>query len=884
MTIATGARLGPFEIGVLLGEGGMGKVYRARDTRLDRTVAIKILRDTHADLQARFAREARAIAALAHPHICTLFDIGREQGADYLVMECLEGETLAARLKRGALPLDQALKTAIEIGDALDRAHRAGIVHRDLKPSNVMLTKAGAKLLDFGLAKLHTAPQDAGAGTTLTQTLTGDGKLAGTVPYMAPEQLEGREADARSDLFAFGAVLYEMLTGRRAFDGESQSKVIAALLDHDPPPITGLQPLAPPALVRIVQKCLAKDPEQRWQSARDLTDDLKWAADLGPEAVAPETVLSSPWRRGIPSAIGLSLVVALAGTAWWGLRSEAPPRSVSRFTVPLGEGQRFQPPVRPLAGISPDGSQIVYAANNRLYLRSMSDLDARPIGGTEGLGRVDGPVFSPDGRWIVFYSSPDQTIKKIAVTGGVAVTLCAAYQPFGISWGKSGILYGQAWTDLHDRGIMEVSPDGGEPRLMITLMNGEVGASPQLLPDDETVLFTLLEGEAFDRWDHASIVVQSLKTGRRTTLIERGSDGRYLPSGHIVYARGGVLYGIAFDARQLRTAGGPVPILEGVHRSGATGAAAWSLADDGTLVYVRGPAPSTERRALALSDRAGGVEPLKMPPAAYQDPRVSPDGKWIAVGVDDEKEANIWVYGVAGTTSGRRLTYGGRNRFPVWSSDGRRIAFQSDREGDQGIFWQLADGTGAPERLTRSGPKTSHVAESASPDGEHLLFRVDTSSTRHLMLLSLHDKKTTSIGEGSFSAFSADGRWVAYTVREGTAYPVYVQPFPPTGVKYQIWPAGIQSVWSKTGMELFSLAGSQLEAVSVTTRPTFAFSSPVHVPIQAVGFGRAAQNLDTMPDGQHFLILVNPGGNDAAPQIQVVLNWVDELKHRVAAR
>jgi eukaryotic-like serine/threonine-protein kinase len=910
LPLTIGTRLGPYQILALLGSGGMGDVHRARDTRLDRIVAIKVLKaqaSTDPTRHQRFEREAKIVSQLNHPHICALFDVGQHEGIDYLVMEYLEGETLAERLKgprNRPLSLNEALSLAIQIANALDAAHRRGIVHRDLKPSNVMLTKAGAKLLDFGIAKAMEAdraggPDGAGGdvtGTDLQATLTDDGALLGTVQYMAPEQLEGREADTRSDIFAFGAVLYEMLTGKRAFDGESQSKVIAAVLDHDPPSIGSLQPLVPPSLARIVQKCLVKDPDRRWQSASDLADELKWIADLGSEAPTPAPAPRS-WRRAIPVAIGALLTAALAGAAWWGFRSAAAPSgTVSRFTIPLGEGHRFPPQVLRLVAISPDGTQIVYPANDRLYLRSMSDLEARPIPGSEGSGRVESPVFSPDGHWIAFYSGASQAIKKIAVSGGSAVTLCAVPQPLGISWGLWGIHFGQARPGWSDRGIMEISPDGGKPRLVIAVRNGEWAGSPQFL-DRETVLFTFLEGEPFDRWDKARIVVQSLKSGQRTTLIEGGSDGRYVPSGHVVYARGGVVYGIPFDVRQLRTSGGPVPMLEGVNHPGAYGIAMWSLADNGTLLYVRGPAPSTERRAVALADRSGVVKPLKMPLAAYQDPRVSPDGNWIAVGVDDEREANVWIYDVAGTTSGRRLTYGGRNRLPVWSSDGHRIAFQSDREGDIGLFWQRADGTDAPERLTKADRETFHIAESMSPNGEYLLYRVvqgpspDTRRPSFLMVLSLKDRKTTRFtdGEGLLGAFSPDGRWIAYTGRDGTAFPVYVQAFPSTGVKHQIWADGLQSVWSKKSMELFAVARARPEAVTVTTRPTFSFSNPVRVNLAGslggvVGFGPVSQNLDTMPDGEHFLVLVNPGGNDPEPQIQVVLNWVDELKQRVAPR
>jgi hypothetical protein len=354
---------------------------------------------------------------------------------------------------------------------------------------------------------------------------------------------------------------------------------------------------------------------------------------------------------------------------------------------------------------------------------------------------------------------------------------------------------------------------------------------------------------------------------------------------------GGVLYGIRFDVRQLRTTGGPVPILDGVHRSGATGTASWSLADNGTLVYVRGPAPSTDHRGLAISDRQGVVQPLKMAPAAYLAPRISPDGKWVAVTVDDEKEANIWLYDREGISPGRRLTYDGRNRFAEWSPDGRRLAFQSDREGDQGLFWQFVDGPSKPERLTKAEPGTVHIPESWSPDAEHLLFRAETGSKRFVMIFSFANKRAAPfLEEGSFSAFSPDGRWIAYTHNEGTtSFPLVVQPFPATGAKYQVWGNASPALWSRDGKELFANTGPpyRFEAVTVTTQPAIGFSRPVPANFgrgNLVGTGPQVRNVDIMPDGQHFLILVQPGGNGVVPQIQVVLNWTDELKRRVAGQ
>jgi eukaryotic-like serine/threonine-protein kinase len=891
MPLAISASDGPYQIVAPLGSGGMGDVYRARDTRLNRSVAIKVLREhlaADSERRTRFEREAHVLSRLNHPHICTLYDIGEHEGATYLVLELVDGQTLTDRLERlrpRPLPLKEALAIAIDIAEALDAAHRRGIVHRDLKPSNVMLTEAGAKLLDFGIAKAKDAffpPGPDGSDGLPCGTVTVEGAILGTIHYMAPEQLEGRDTDGRSDIFSFGAVLYEMLTGQPAFDGESQSKVIAALLDHEPPPVSARQPLASPALAHTVQKCLAKDPEKRWQSSSDLADELKWVRDIGREAAAVTTAPRSLRRRVMPVALGVLLTGVLASAAWWGLRSDGFPKTVSRFTVPLGEGHRFAS-AHQLVALSPDGTRMVYAADTGLYVRSMSELAAIPLSPAEVPAGAASPAFSPDGRWIVFYSGWGE-LKKVAVDGGAPITLCAMGIPFGISWSDSGILFGQGYPGSEPRGILRISPEGGKPEVLIASKNDEVATAPQMLPDSDTLLFTLLTGDSQDRWDRASIVAQSLKSGKRTTLVEGGSDGRYLPSGHILYARGGVLHAVPFDARHLRVTGGPVPVLEGVNRSGADGTASWSLANNGTLLYARGPAPSTDQRGLALSNKEGVLEPLKVPPGPYLGPRVSPDAKWVAATLDDGKESDIWLYDVTGTTAGRRLTYGGKNRFAVWTPDGRRLVYQSDREGDQGLFWQPADGTGAGERLTKAEPHTFHVAESFSRDGNHLLVRVTTPSKRFVMTLTIKDKRLVPfLDEGGFSAFSPDGKWVAYTHREGRSFPVNVAPFPPTGATYQIWADGTQSAWSPDGKELYTAVRGRFEGVNITTQPTIAFGRPHSVPFLGYGIGPLVKNYDVLPDGR-FLILTNPTGRDALPQIQVVLNWADELKRRLNER
>jgi WD40 repeat protein len=557
--------------------------------------------------------------------------------------------------------------------------------------------------------------------------------------------------------------------------------------------------------------------------------------------------------------------------------------------------------------VSPDGAQMVYAGvPSRLYLRSMSQLDVKEIPGTEAYRSLSELAFSPDGQSIAFFTPTDQTLKRIPVSGGAAVTICPADTPFGISWGPTGIVFGQAGKrePLHgepQNGILRVSPAGGKPEMLVSVKDDEVPDGAQVLPDGQHMLFTLATGSAIDRWDRAHIVVQSLTSGERKTLIEGGSDARFLPSGHIVYALSGSLFAVAFDVQRLELKGGPIPIVEGVSRSpgGVTGAAQFSVSSTGTLIYIPGPvSASSALLDVALADRKGAVEPLKLPPGPYLMPRVSPNGTRIAVGTDDGREAIVWIYDLSGTTAIRRLTFGGNNRFPVWSSDGKRVAFQSDRDGDLAIFWQAADGKEAAERLTKPEQGTSHVPESWSPKSDRLLFSVTKASDMSLWMFSLQDKSVTPFGAVHSSnpigaVFSPDGRWVAYTSTERQTTTVYVQPFPATGAKYQLLAKGVDGphevVWSPDGKELFYNPRPQaFEVVRVTTEPTFAFGNPMALPRPLqLGPQSARRNYDITPGGK-FVGLISAGQTEraapASPQIQVVLNWFEELKARVPTK
>ena len=914
MALAVGTRLGVYEVIAPIGVGGMGQVLRARDTKLDRDVAIKILPEVFAhdaDRLARFQREAKTLASLNHPNIAAIYGLEESGGMTALVMELVEGEDLSQQIARGAIPLDEALPIAKQIAEALEAAHEQGIMHRDLKPANIKVRPDGTvKVLDFGLAKamdpIGSAPSVSQSPTITTPAMTHAGMILGTAAYMSPEQAKGRVIDKRSDVWAFGCVLFEMLTGKRAFEGEDVSDTLAAVLRGEPD-WEALPATTPAPIGKLLRGCLKKDRKERVPDIAVARLEIQEALAMPAGSVAAtagsrSTLRPRPlWKRAIPIAATALLVAALTSVAWWSFKPSAPPPIVTRFSFSLPglpQGQAFLATNSHIVGMSPDGTRIVYATNTRLYLRSAWDLEPKAIPGTDSPSFLRTPVFSPDGQSLVFYSAADQVLKRISVNGGAAVTLCPADVPFGISWGVDGIMFGQG-----SKGIMRVSPNGGQPERLVSVKDGEVAHGPHVLPGGQAMLFTLATGTGADRWDKAQVVVQSLKSGERKTLVNGGTDARYVPTGHIVYAVRGTLFALPFDAKRLEVAGGPVPIVEGVQRStggGSSGAVQFSFSDTGSLVYIPGPAGAFGAgRALVLADRKGSAEILKLPPGPYEHLRISPDGKRVAFDTDDGKEAIVWIYDLAGTSSMRRLTFGQKNRFPIWSGDGQRIAFQSDREGDLGIFWQRADGTGTAERLTRPEQGTSHVPESWSPDGKRFLFAATKGSSISLWAFVLEDRKATPFGDVQSrnpinAVFSPDGRWVAYYSNETGRDAIYVQPFPLTGTKYQIpkndpGQNDHHPVWSSDGKELFYIpALGALAAISVTTRPDFSFGNPVAVP-RKFSTGNSApesmRNYDLTPDGK-ILGLVDASeqtqsGNSNAPEFRVVLNWFEELKAKV---
>ncbi len=695
-------------------------------------------------------------------------------------------------------------------------------------------------------------------------------------------------------MFAFGTVLFEMLTGRQPFQGDTAPDVLASVLVRDPD-LKSLPPNLNPRLYDLLRRCLEKTPKRRWQAIGDVLAEIETIATdpHGASAIAHAGASSRPlWRRAMPIVATAIIASGLTGLGVWTARRSTP-LPVVRFTLTLPEGQQFTNTGRQTIAISPDGTQIVYVANRRLYLRSISALEPRPISGAEAEGGVLSPAFSPDGQSIVFWSGDDQTLKRIAVTGGAAVTICPADRPFGVRWDRDVIVAGQG-----GKGILRVPAGGGKPEFIVSVKTGELAYGPELLPDGQTVLFTLATGTATERWDKAQVVAQSLKTGERHVIIDGGSDARYLSTGHLVYAQGGVLFATPFNPGRLSTGAAPLSIVEGVRRSegGQTGVAHFSIANTGSLVYVPGPVSGSAAPVdLALMDRTGGVAKLKVPSGAYTVPRISPDGKRVALGIEDARGANVWIYDLSTGSSIRQLTFGGRNRFPVWTADNQRIAFQSDREGDPGIFWQRADGTDTARRLTRPDPGSSHIPQSWSPTQDRFLFGVSTGSGISLWTFSVPDSKAERFSQVSSifppnARFSPDGRWVAYSLYpSSTAIDnptadtgIFVEPFPSTGAQYRISSRGLHPLWSPDGRELFYSSGA-LVAVTVTTARGFDFSSPAQLPgpLQLAG-PSAATAYDIMPDGKQLIGLVPAGQGQAgmSAQIQVVLNWFEELKRQ----
>jgi serine/threonine-protein kinase len=901
MPLEPGSRLGVYEIGDALGAGGMGVVYRARDSKLGRRVAIKVLADTvagDADRIARFEREARALAALNHPHIASLYGMEQAGEQHFLVMELVEGDTLDTRLP---MSVDEALAMARQIAEAVEAAHENGIIHRDLKPANIKITPHNqVKLLDFGLAKAmapviaanDSITSDASPPSeTRNAVATEVGIVLGTAAYMSPEQARGKPVDRRTDIWAFGCVLYEMLTGKRAIAaGESVSDVIATILTGDID-WSALPSHTPPRIRALLRRCLEKDPQRRLPHIGVARLDIDEGSDESATAALFTTPGRRPsWRR-TAGIIGAVLVTgAVAAFAGWALKPANDP-VVTRFTITLPESHAFTNTGRQVISFSPDGSQIVYVANRRLYVRTLWDEEPRPLAGTDGDQGVFHPVFSPDGRSIAFVAGSE--LKHVALAGGTATTMASlSGGVFGLSWSGDHLVYGEAGTT-----IRRVATAGGAPEVLVRVEAPAVVSSPSILPGGKHLLFTQANlTNSADRWDKARVIVQSLESGEQKTVVETGSDGRLLPSGHLVYAVGGVVYGAPFDLDSLSLRGTPVPMIEGLRRGGPTGAAQFAVSATGSVAYLPGTTSAASESELFLTDARGNTGRLNVRGGHYEQPRLSPDGTQVAFHSVEPRVTSVWVYDLSGASAMRRLTLEGNNKYPVWSSDGQRVAFQSDREGDLAIFSQRADGTGLAERLTRAEPGTAHIPHSSDPSGAHLLYSSMTSNTATLWIYSFRDRRAEQI-KGITSTlpfgatFSPDGRLITYYANDDTGNGgsrVFVMPFPPDGTKYQV-SGGIHPMWSGDGRQLFMpRTQGRMGAVAISTQPTFRFGEVVEISVRAIGATapEAARAFDIGRDGT-MLGVVTAGNLDALTdnrKIRVVLNWGEELKRSRAAR
>ena len=894
MALVKGSRIGSYEIQELLGKGGMGEVYRVRDTKLERDVAIKTLpQEFTADLDrlARFTREAKVLASLNHPNIAAIYGLETLDGVPLLILELVDGETLAERLTQGRIAVEESIKMAIDIAAALEAAHEKDVVHRDLKPANIKVTPEGkVKVLDFGLAKaLAEAEPDSTLSNspTLSHAATLQGVILGTAAYMSPEQAKGRSVTRMADIWAFGCVLYEMLAGRPAFEGDDLSEILASVIkgtaDFDRLPSD-----LDPRVRRILRRCLDKDVTRRFRDIGDVRYELtEVLADPNRSAMPhPQAVRSASRTAGV--WIAAALIGIVAGFAGWTLRTPPPPDpgTVHRFAFELADGRGFRNDGRQMIAISPDGSRFVFNAIGGFHLRRMAAAEATPIPGTEAV--LISPFFSPDGEWVGFYSLADRQFQKIPLTGGAAVLISRAQTPpFGVSWSADNtILYGQP------DGVWRVSGSGGAPERIVEAQQGEQVDSPQLLPGGEWVLFTSTRATGPDRWNEGEIVAVSLQTKERKTLWRGGGDGRYVPSGHLVYAFENVLYAVRFDLSRMSTIGGQVAIVEGVRRAGNPsanpGTMNYAFSDTGTLVYI--PGSSSTARTLAFVDRTGTVERLSLPPKAYLSPRVSPDGKKIAVETEARAGNAIWIYDLAGTSDIRQLTLKGDNQRPVWTRDSRRITFASDQDGPMSIYSQLADGSGAPERLTTAEKGTEHWPESWSPDDGTLSFALVRGQESGVWTLSTATKSIKEFVDepGSLqrsSTFSPDGKWIVYHSQETGNTDIYAQPFP-AGPKKRITQDRRSSpVWPFGGNELFYTFGGgqqQLFVRTVSLQNGLEFSREQALPsMQYLTAGAGYRTYDVTPDGKRILMILPDAATASRPKIGIVVNWFTELQERV---
>jgi eukaryotic-like serine/threonine-protein kinase len=896
LSLDAGTRFGAYEVLDAIGSGGMGEVYRAHDTKLNRDVALKVLLPTLAsdpDRLSRFSREAQLLASLNHPNIAHIYGIEETAGVIALVMELVDGPTLADRIAHGAMPLAGALAIAGQIADALQAAHEQGIVHRDLKPANIKIRRDGTvKVLDFGLAKAIEPTSSARAAATMSPTLsihaTQAGLILGTAAYMSPEQAAGGIVDKRSDLWAFGVLLIEMIIGRPVFDGESVSHVLASVLKSEPD-WSALPADTPAAIRRLLRRCLEKDRKRRLDSAADARIEIDEALTPQPDHSRPHERARD--RRVAPILTALLSVAVLASAVTWAVvrPKPGPPARPMRFAI-------VPPPSQPLemitgdrsVALAADGGRLVYVTGNigqpQLLLRAIDQLDATPIRGTVG-GRA--PFISPDGRWVAFFAVSQ--LKRVPIGGGPSVTLCRT----------NGGSRGAAWlpddtivfaTSDTGAGLLRVSAAGGEPQVL-TRPDPSKGEQdhvfPFALPDGRGVLFTITPNGPIE---NAQVAVLDLKTGQTKTLIRGGTSPAYVETGHLIYAVAGTVQAVRFDINKLEVTSDPVLVVDHV-RSNNLGAAEFAISRNGTLVYAPGTgaaAQAAAARQLVWVDRKGYEEPIKAPSRAYFYPRLSPDGKRLAVDTRDQ-DLDVWILDFAAQPL-QRFTFDPANDwFPVWTPDGKRIAFASGRTGTMNLFWQPSDGSGRAERLTTS--PSIQWPYSFTPDGKSLVYLDQApKSGFDLRLLHLDTMRSEALLETtateSNGEVSPDGRFLAYQSNETNQDEIFVRPFPNVGAG--VWQisseGGSRPVWSRNGRELFYLdSNGLLTAVQVQTTPSFTRGAATKLLETRYFVANTGRPYDVSPDGQRFLMVKDtaPDSNTTPASLVVVVNWVEELKKLV---
>jgi serine/threonine protein kinase len=874
MALASGTKLGPYEIRSPLGAGGMGEVYRARDTRLDRSVAVKILHahlSCSPELKARFEREARTLSSLSHPHICSLYDVGRDGDVEFLVMELLEGETLSARLQRGPLPVPAVVKLGIEVADALAKAHRLGVIHRDLKPSNIMLTPSGAKLMDFGLAKPNIASTGAGGSPSLAELATATiqspstplssaGTLIGTIQYMAPEQIEGKEADTRSDIFALGSVLYEAVAGRRAFEGKTHLHVASAILQKDLPQITTDNPeVGLPPLEYTIRTCMAKEPDERFQTAQDVKLQLGWLSHSASSQPSPQKKRSTAARIATASVI-LSLLVTVSFLVRELKKRPAGTGSpVTRFTIALPPRQELAVNNTQAVVLSPDGRYLAYvAAENgvaHLYTRRLDQFDSVAIPDSEG---TTFPFFSPKGDWIAFFSQGK--LKKAPSSGGVPIVICEIPTFFGGTWTPQDVIV----VAVPNYGLASVPASGGALQKIFL-------ATKDIIYPQGPIWFAGGEWIAFTNFLSLHLGVQAvkLKTGEVRTLLPNAQAPSY-SEGNLTYFQGGALWAVPFDPVKVAIQGNPTQIQSGVSEEAYIAQA--STSENGVLAYAPGPAGSFTRN-MYFVDRKGQEQKLDIPPRDYVDPSISPDGKRIACSFRSVAGQQLvvldWEHGAFNT-----LVSSGLNAAPAWMADGKTLIFDGVDTQRRAIYRIAADGS-SPPQVTHTTLLNSHVTSVA---GDYAAVVVnDPATSADLWLLNLRNPndmrpfKNTPAAERQ-GALSPDGHWMAYVSNESGRPEIYVEPVPGPGGRRQISnDGGEEPRWVRNGGEITYRNGTKMMSVPVQVRPAFQAGRPIELFDRKFDRGFGVAGYDVTPDGQTFVMTRSE--HPAPTEIRVIMGW-----------